>query len=288
MQSHLDYVKAILDAMREAMTIPAPTPPFHPPVAGPDAPLALIVSPHPDDEMIVGALPLRMLRQAGMRVTDLAVTLGSDRSRRAGRLAELRQACAYAGFGLELIGREGLSGVSLALAEDPVALAKAAEPVAEAFERLAPAAVFFPHGKDANRTHTGVSLLAREALRISKISCEVFETEFWAPMESPNLMVESPAEDVATLVAALTLHTGEVARNPYHVRLPGWMTDNVRRGAELIGGQGGHSPDFTFATLYRHLRSVAGVIEAASPAPIFLAEGKDPASLLKNGKTFLR
>ena len=52
-------------------------------------------------------------------------------------------------------------------------------------------------------------------------------------------MVESSAADVADLMAALSLHVGEVARNPYHLRLPAWMIDNVRRGAELVGGQGG-------------------------------------------------
>ncbi len=29
------------------------------------------------------------------------------------------------------------------------------------------------------------------------------------------------------------------------------MMDNVRRGAELVGGQGGAAPRFAFATLYR-------------------------------------
>ena len=29
------------------------------------------------------------------------------------------------------------------------------------------------------------------------------------------------------------------------------MLDNVRRGSELVGGQGGAAPDFTFAALYR-------------------------------------
>ena len=29
------------------------------------------------------------------------------------------------------------------------------------------------------------------------------------------------------------------------------MMDNVRRGAELVGGQGGAAPDFAFAALYR-------------------------------------
>jgi len=33
--------------------------------------------------------------------------------------------------------------------------------------------------------------------------------------------------------------------------MPAWLQDNVRRGAELVGAQGGAAPDFTFATLYR-------------------------------------
>ncbi len=70
-------------------------------------------------------------------------------------------------------------------------------------------------------------------------------------MATPNLMVESTPADVADLVAALSLHVGEVARNPYHLRLPAWMIDNVRRGAELVAGQGAVAPQFVFATLYR-------------------------------------
>ena len=51
---------------------------------------------------------------------------------------------------------------------------------------------------------------------------------------------------------------GEVARNAYHLRLPAWMIDNVRRGAELVGGQGGTAPRFAFATLYRLRRDADG------------------------------
>jgi N-acetylglucosamine malate deacetylase 1 len=29
------------------------------------------------------------------------------------------------------------------------------------------------------------------------------------------------------------------------------MQENVRRGSELVGGQGGAAPDFAFCTLYR-------------------------------------
>ncbi len=64
-------------------------------------------------------------------------------------------------------------------------------------------------------------------------------------------MVEADAQTLADLVAATSLHVGEVERNPYHLSLPAWMQDNVRRGGELVGGQGGAVPDFVFATLYR-------------------------------------
>ena len=53
------------------------------------------------------------------------------------------------------------------------------------------------------------------------------------------------------MMAATTFHVGEVQRNPYHLLLPAWLMDNVRRGAEVAGGQGGTAPDFSFAALYR-------------------------------------
>ena len=46
-------------------------------------------------------------------------------------------------------------------------------------------------------------------------------------------------------------YSREVQRNPYHLLVPAWMQDNVRRGGELVGGQGGAAPDFAFCTLYR-------------------------------------
>lgn len=70
-------------------------------------------------------------------------------------------------------------------------------------------------------------------------------------MTNPNLLVELNVDDVASLITALACHTGEVRRNAYHARLPAWMIDNVRRGAELVGGRGGTAPDFTFGVIYR-------------------------------------
>jgi hypothetical protein len=39
------------------------------------------------------------------------------------------------------------------------------------------------------------------------------------------------------------------------------MQDNVRRGSELVGGQGGAAPDFTFAALYRLRKWSKGHVE---------------------------
>jgi hypothetical protein len=64
-------------------------------------------------------------------------------------------------------------------------------------------------------------------------------------------MVESSVQDVTELVTGTSFHVGEVRRNPFHLLLPAWMQDNVRRGSELVGGQGEAAPDFVFATLYR-------------------------------------
>lgn len=73
--------------------------PLHAPVSA-DAPRALIFSPHPDDECIIGGLALRLQRQSGYRVVNVAVTQGSNKARQQGRWDELSRACAYLGFDL--------------------------------------------------------------------------------------------------------------------------------------------------------------------------------------------
>ena len=99
-------------------------------------------------------------------------------------------------------------------------------------------------------------------------------------MRAPNLLVESSAEDVGDLVAAVSCYAGEVQRNPFHLRLPPWMQDNVRRGGEVVGGQGGPAPAFDFATLYRLGRWRAGHLDPLTGGGRLLAAADDPSSLL--------
>jgi LmbE family N-acetylglucosaminyl deacetylase len=219
-----------------------------------EAPRVLVFSPHPDDECIHGGLPLRLLREMKMNVLNVAVTLGSRKDRQMERLAELRNACDYLGFGLVQIGERGLEKINAATREEsPEIWAAAVKAIVDIIVQRQPSVIFAPHGKDSNSTHIGTHLLVNDALKQldEAFCCWVCETEFWSALPNPNLMIESSVADVADLVAAISFHVGEVQRNPYHLRLPAWMQDNVRRGGELVGGQGSAPPTFVFATLYR-------------------------------------
>jgi LmbE family N-acetylglucosaminyl deacetylase len=220
----------------------------------PDAPVVLIFSPHPDDECIIGGLALRLMREAGMCVVNVAVTLGSNKKRQMARLRELKNACDFLGFHLEQTAPNGLEKINPETrSKNPSHWNAAVKIIAESLAKHRPRAIFFPHESDWNRTHIGTHFLAMDALKTmpENFQTTLVETEFWGQMPSPNLLVESEVRDIADLVAALSFHVGEVRRNPYHLRLPAWLQDNVRRGAELAGGQGAAAPDFAFATLYR-------------------------------------
>ena len=228
---------------------------------GPDAPRALIFSPHPDDECIIGALALRLQREAGFRIVNVAVTQGSNKARQAERWQELSAACDYLDFDLVPTVPGGLEKVNVGTrSKDPVAWAASVEVIAAILAEHRPQVAFFPHDADWNSSHIGTHYLVADALRqfSADFDCLTVETEFWGAMATPNLTVASSPEDLGDMMAALSFHVGEVKRNPYHVLVPAWMQDNVRRGGELVGGQGGAAPDFSFATLYRLRRWANG------------------------------
>ena len=218
------------------------------------APKALIFSPHPDDECIIGGLPLRLLRELGMNVINVAVTLGSRKARQAERWQELQDACGCVGFGVLATAEQGLEQINLDTRDQrPEHWATAVSVMTDILLQHQPRIIFIPHDNDWNSTHIGTHYLLFDALSqmAEAFSCWVVETEFWGAMDTPNILVESSVDDVADLIAALSCHRGEVLRNPYHLRLPAWLMDNVRRGSELVQGQGEAASDMHFATLYR-------------------------------------
>jgi LmbE family N-acetylglucosaminyl deacetylase len=246
-----------------------------------DAPKALFFAPHPDDETIAGGLALRLLRQGKWNIINVAVTQGSLAERKSERFQELKNACAYLGFGLVQTAPTGLDKVRPATrTQEPALWEKMVNTISKILQEHRPRVIFFPHELDWNGTHIGVYWLVMDALRASReLKCYVVETEFWGQMQSPNLMVEYTAADVADLVAATSFHIGEVKRNPYHLLLPAWMQDNVRRGGELVGGQGKAAPNFLFAQLYRMRRWNGSQVEDCFTGGQFLPASENPAAL---------
>jgi LmbE family N-acetylglucosaminyl deacetylase len=256
-------------------------PAANPPLAA-DAPKALIFSPHPDDECIIGALPLRLRREAAWNVINVAVTQGSAKVRQAERLAELKEACRYIGFGLIQTAPNGLEKVTpKCRADDPAHWAVMVEVIADILRTEQPRAIFFPHEHDWNGTHIGVHYLVMDALAQLGTGFSTFlvETEYWGQMPRPNLMVEVSEQGLTDQVTGTSFHAGEVRRNPFHLLLPAWMQDNVRRGSELVGGQGGAAPSFEFATLYRLRAWCGGKVEEVQSGGRNLPLGENPANL---------
>ncbi|HZR19989.1 MAG TPA: PIG-L family deacetylase [Verrucomicrobiae bacterium] len=276
------YIKLLEDGRALPLGGFEPTPR---PALGPNAPRALFFAPHPDDECISGGIALRLMREAGFKIINVAVTLGSKKERQAARLAELRNACDYLGFDLLPTGPSGLDRINTkARQTDPKHWAQCVQVIRDIIESHHPTVLIFPHDRDWNSTHIGTHFLVMDALEKMPpwFQCYLAETEFWGAMTNPNLMVEISAENLAEMIAATTFHVGEVQRNPYHLSLPAWMIDNVRRGSEVAGGQGGAAPNYAFAALYR-LRRWAG----GSPKKLF-AGGKQLPSSANVGELFTK
>src|SRR5689334_9397366 len=113
MNPYQKFVSEFSRLVFEGKTLPlGGIPPHNRPAPAPNAPTALILSPHPDDECIIGGLALRLQREAGLRVINVAVTLGSKKERQEGRWNELQNACGRLGFGLERTAPSGLEGIN--------------------------------------------------------------------------------------------------------------------------------------------------------------------------------
>ena len=283
MNPYADFISKLTGVMRGARDLPmGGLKPARATKIPPDAPRALIFSPHPDDEVIIGGLPLRLLREMRMNVINVAVTQGSNKARQAERWKELDACCNYIGFNLQQMGDRGLESINLTgRLENRQRWNSSVDQIVAVLTRYQPRIIFFPHDDDWNSTHIGTHHLVMDALSRmdNSFSCYAVETEFWGAMDSPNLMVESSEEDVTDLISALSFHVGEVRRNPYHLRMAAWMMDNVRRGGELVGGQGGAAPDFVFATLYRLSKWEGGKIQDVQEKGRFVSRNEKVAGV---------
>jgi LmbE family N-acetylglucosaminyl deacetylase len=260
----LEYTLAVVRVVDSGTAVPlGPSlPPLMPPAfpEGTPGPKVVFCAPHPDDESLSGALALR-LRLQGAEVTDVAITLGSDVTERQRRSAELEAACRVLGFKLAVpvasSGRSGFDDVNTESRQArPREWAAKVQALTDIFDHEKPDVVFAPHARDFNTTHIGTHFLVVDAMSIhlkhaGRDILPMIQTEFWHQLDSPNLMVGLSPELVAHQMTAIAEHGGEMSRNPYHLRHSCRLMDNVRRGSEVVEGQGSPAQQFTFAELYQ-------------------------------------
>ena len=259
----LHFVVAIIHAVESGKAIPlGPTIPALKAAEGSAARGArlkvIVCSPHPDDEALIGALPLRLQQECGSRVTNVAITLGSALDQRARRRRELKASCAVLGFNLVVANApHGFDDIVLETrTKRPKEWAKKVRALSLILEHVNPDVVFAPHVEDVNVTHVATHHLVVDATadflkRTQRGPLAFIETEFWHEHSCPNLMVGISPADEAILLMAAAEHGVEVRRNPYHLRHPARMIDNVRRGAEIVLEAGGPAPDVPLAEIYR-------------------------------------
>jgi N-acetylglucosamine malate deacetylase 1 len=224
----------------------------------------LILSPHPDDECIIGSLPLRLMHENNAHVVNVAVTLGSNKQRQKARRQELQAACDHLEFELNI------------LSEDWGAKAKELKILIQKYQ---PQLILAPHLEDHHPTHIKTGKLLQKVLKTIKTNHLIAWTEFWGALTKPNLMIEVPAEIINLQMQALAMHAGEVARNPYHLRLPAWMMDNVRRGSEIIKDPGGPAPQFAFGVIYHLQLFKKGKLATPRSLPPYLSNLADVAQI---------
>lgn len=247
------YVEAFQALLHRPLPLPAeydgPLTPRH---VDSSRPVIAIVSPHPDDECIVGGLPLRLRREAGYDVLNIAATLGSNIERRDERWTELTHACNVLDFATvdpHFVDRLPLH--CKRRESEPDSWRRDVARLAEVFAECGPAIVMCPHAEDGSASHIGTHALTLDALAVYGKPVWFVQSEFWGTMPSPNLLVELSPADVAILLRALVCHRKEVERNPYHLRLTSWLADSVRRGGETVFGAGLEPPSYDFGAVYR-------------------------------------
>jgi LmbE family N-acetylglucosaminyl deacetylase len=245
-------------------------------------PTILLCSPHPDDESLTGTLPLRLRREMGATVVNLAITLGSNPARQAARREELHAACTVLGFSCQLLAVP--AAFVLKAGPGGQGWETVVQTLVELIGDLAPDLIFFPHADDHHPAHCATNQLLTAALTLASRQqaqpLRAVETEYWRPMARPNLLVGVSPGDVARLIAAVACHQGEIERNPYHLTLPARLLDSVRRGAEVVASNQAGRPPFLFGELYRLSQWHQGGNRELDVAPGWLAPGQGLHGLL--------
>ena len=99
MNPYHHFVSSFAELVESGKSLPlGGVAPHHKPKPAADAPVALIFSPYPDDACFIGGFAPHLTRETGMRITNVAVTQGSNQSRPAAPVAGIEKCLWLAGI----------------------------------------------------------------------------------------------------------------------------------------------------------------------------------------------
>ena len=194
----------------------------------------LLVSPHPDDELLGAPATAMALRDAGWRVVNLACGLGRrvDRERRRG---ELTEACRRAGFELVIPDRTPPIGRDDDLDAAQVELSAT---IAVQVQETGAELIIGPSPHDGHHGHEVVGRAIRDAVEGRSQPLSVMFWGLWADLPFPNVLVVFDGDRLAEIEHALGAHEGELDRNRFDRLLRGRAVANAVLGPERVFGYG--------------------------------------------------
>ncbi len=243
------YVRSIEKLYQDALSVQLPALPKLSASLADQPKKILILAPHPDDECLMSGFAIRAKEEYGAWVGVQPFSFGSDLKRRADRAAELKQALLHLKFDLvdsRTSGDDELTELD----------------ILSALDWAKPDLVILPHVRDGHPTHIRCSQLGVLAVKAyvsrTQSSVHVLYSEFWQSMDAPTMVVPLSADHVIQMGEALMCHAGEVSRNPYHLTMPAFLMDQIRRGSEMASTSGSQAafgkPKIaaTFGQIYGH------------------------------------
>lgn len=206
----------------------------------------LLVSPHPDDEIIGAGATAITLRESGHKIVNLACSLGKPEQHKR-RRGELEEACGRAGIELIIPDRPALisSSDDLDSAQQQIR-----HMVSETFDELNPQLVIMPSVHDGHHGHEVVARATREALA-QREGSRLWMYNIWGELPHPTVYSPFEKPTLDRVIEALDAYKGENDRNDYRNMVIGRALLGKVLGSEKVFGFGSAAAsDMKYAELF--------------------------------------
>lgn len=254
-------------------------------------PTVLLVSPHPDDEVLGAGGALRLLRMYDCGIHNLACSLGrpDDRAR---RQAELLTAAARIEFYTTIMDPPAEISSGNDLRESAC---KIAAKVSEMITVTGADVVVSPHPYDGHHGHEAVASGVRAALAgLGDSAPRWWMWGLWSDLQIPTIYAPFGHIIMNEVQHAIAAYTGENARNQYDRLYPARAAAHAVLGAERVFGYGAtNTSNEPFADLltevyYRKGQWLLGqprVLDPRTPTPAAETDQMENVSWWVHGKS---